>query len=153
MLAIIGVAFVVSVLAGVLVGTWLRPDGTGPVAAANTCDGVTLRVYASPDIAGVLSDRIDEFRGSAEDECDAFQVIADSSADVVDDLADGWDASADGPPPDVWIPEATSWVQLLRATDEGVALVADDPPSIARSPTVIAMPRPMARVLGWPGRS
>ena len=149
-MTIIGVAFVLSVLAGVLVGTWLRPDGTAPVASANACDGVTLRVYASPDVAGVLSDRIDEFRGTAEDECDAFQVIADSSADVVDDLADGWDRSADGPPPDVWIPEATSWVQLLRATDAGGALVGDDPPSIARSPTVVAMPRPMARVLGWP---
>jgi len=149
-MTIIGVAFVLSVLAGVLVGTWLRPDGTAPVASANACDGVTLRVYASPDVAGVLSDRIDEFRGTAEDECDAFQVIADSSADVVDDLADGWDRSADGPPPDVWIPEATSWVQLLRATDAGDALVGDDPPSIARSPTVVAMPRPMARVLGWP---
>ena len=149
-MTIIGVAFVLSVLAGVLVGTWLRPDGTAPVASANACDGVTLRVYASPDVAGVLSDRIDEFRGTAEDECDAFQVIADSSADVVDDLAHGWDRSADGPPPDVWIPEATSWVQLLRATDAGDALVGDDPPSIARSPTVVAMPRPMARVLGWP---
>jgi Ca-activated chloride channel family protein len=150
-MVIIGVAFVLSVFAGVLVGTWLRPDGATPVASANACDGVTLRVYASPDIAGVLSDRIAEFRGTAEDECDAFQVIADSSADVVDDLADGWDPSADGPPPDVWIPEATSWVQLLRATDTGAALVGDDTPSIARSPTVVAMPRPMAKVLGWPG--
>lgn len=152
-MAIVGVAFVLSVIAGVLVGTWLRPDGTAPVASANACDGVTLRVYASPDIAGVLSDRIDEFRGTAEDDCDAFQVIADSSADVVDDLAEGWNPGADGPPPDVWIPEATSWVQLLRATDDGATLVADDPPSIARSPTVIAMPCPMARCLAGRGHS
>jgi len=149
-MAIIGVAFVLSVLAGVLVGTWLRPDGVTPVASANACDGVTLRVYASPDIAGVLSDRIEEFRGTAEDDCDAFQVIADSSADVVDGLVEGWDHRADGPPPDVWIPEATSWIQLLRASEDGAALAGDDTPSIARSPTVVAMPRPMAKALGWP---
>lgn len=143
-------AFATAVVAGVLVGVWL---GTGDpqrpaTATATACEGVTLRVYASPDIAGVLSAQLTD--GTGGDGCDAVQVIADSSADIVDNLADGWDPRTDGPPPDVWIPEATSWVQLLRSTGTGAELIDGEAASIARSPTVIAMPRPMAQALGWP---
>ena len=147
--AVVAVVFAVSVGAGMVLGT-LRAGQADTQVAAATCADETLHVYATPDMAGVLSDLLPEYQRQSEGDCDAVQVIAESSADVVDNLGAGWDETAFGPPPDVWIAEATSWLQLLRANDESASLVPDNAPSIARSPTVLAMPRPMAEALNWP---
>ena len=56
---------------------------------------------------------------------------------------------ADGPLPDLWIPDSTTWVEVLQA--EGVENF-DSCVSVAESPLVIAMWRPLAESLGWPGR-
>ena len=62
-------------------------------------------------------------------------------------LEHGWNSNE--PRPDVWAPAATTWLDLLRASRPD--LVSDDlPPSIARSPLVVAMPMPIAQALGWP---
>jgi Ca-activated chloride channel family protein len=50
--------------------------------------------------------------------------------------------------PIVWTPAATSWVSMLRQDHK--SWVPEQPPSIAQSPQVIAMPRPIAEELGWP---
>jgi Ca-activated chloride channel family protein len=142
--------FIVSVAAGMLVGTLRGSRGGAQVAAASTCVNETLQVYATPDISGVLSDLLPGYQRHSESDCDAVQVISDSSADVVDNLTSGWNERAFGPPPDVWIAEATSWLQVLRSDEEGARLAPDSAPSVARSPTVLAMPRPMAETLGWP---
>ena len=53
--------------------------------------------------------------------------------------------------PDVWSPASGFWGRLLNLhTDR--AYVADDNPSIVRTPLVIAMFEPMARALGWPDK-
>lgn len=49
------------------------------------------------------------------------------------------------------MPESSVWVRRVEASPAGAAQIGGDRPSIARSPTVIAMPRPMAEALGWPG--
>jgi Ca-activated chloride channel homolog len=144
------IVFVVSVAAGMLVGALRDGGGDTQVAAANTCVNETLQVYATPDIAGVLSDLLPGYQRRSESDCDAVQVIADSSADVVDNLTNGWDERTFGPPPDVWIAEATSWLQMLRSHEQGAQLAPETAPSVARSPTVLAMPRPMAEALNWP---
>jgi Ca-activated chloride channel family protein len=148
--ALATIVFTVSVAAGVLVGTLRGSSGDAQVAAASTCVNETLHVYATPDIAGVLSDLLPGYQRRSESDCDAVQVISDSSADVVDNLTSGWNDRAYGPPPDVWIAEATSWLQILRSDEEGGQLAPERAPSVARSPTVLAMPRPMAEALGWP---
>ena len=61
------------------------------------------------------------------------------------------DVSAGGLQPDLWVPESRVWVNLLA--DEGNASFQDDCVSLAESPLVIAMWRPLAEALGWPGRS
>jgi Ca-activated chloride channel family protein len=148
--AVVAVVFAVSVGAGMVLGSLRNGRADTQVSAVTACADETLQVYATPDIAGVLSDLLPEYQRQSESDCDAVQVIAESSADVVDGLTEGWDADAFGPPPDVWIAEAKSWIQVLRASEEGAALVPEDSPSIARSPTVLAMPRPMAEALNWP---
>ncbi|MCW2545156.1 MAG: von Willebrand factor type, partial [Frankiales bacterium] len=73
---------------------------------------------------------------------------------AADALARGWDERTDGQRPDVWSPAASSWTQLLRqkttALDKPDLVGADKLPSIANTPLVIAMPKPMAQALGWP---
>lgn len=68
-------------------------------------------------------------------------------------LAAGW-TGVDRP--DVWAPQASTWVYLLRArlaSTRSPQLIPDTPlPSLANSPLVVAMPRPMAVALGWPAK-
>ena len=56
---------------------------------------------------------------------------------------------ADGPLPDLWIPDSSVWVDVLQ--ERGVESF-DSCVSVAESPLVIAMWRPLAESLGWPGR-
>ncbi|HEY6550800.1 MAG TPA: VWA domain-containing protein [Solirubrobacterales bacterium] len=51
--------------------------------------------------------------------------------------------------PVVWSPASSLWGRLLNYEADR-QLTPDDPPSIVRTPLVIAMWKPMARALGWP---
>ncbi|MDX1688242.1 MAG: substrate-binding domain-containing protein [Candidatus Promineifilaceae bacterium] len=55
-----------------------------------------------------------------------------------------------GATPDLWIPDHEVWVHLLA--NEGVDSYQNDCAVVAQSPLVIAMWRPLAESLGWPGR-
>jgi Ca-activated chloride channel family protein len=53
--------------------------------------------------------------------------------------------------PDVWTPESTLWVKAVANSSVPMQVIAAmGHQSIATSPTVLAMPRPMAEALGWP---
>jgi Ca-activated chloride channel family protein len=67
------------------------------------------------------------------------------SGQAVTDLAGG------GAVPALWIPDDPVWTNLLA--DRGVDGFQSDCASVAQSPLVIAMWRPVAESLGWPGRS
>lgn len=54
-------------------------------------------------------------------------------------------------PPDMWIPDREVWADVLA--DRGQASFQGNCLSLAESPLVIAMWRPIAEALGWPGRS
>jgi len=51
--------------------------------------------------------------------------------------------------PDIWLPEEQLWASVLA--DQGVVDYQQDCVSTATSPLVIAMWRPIAESLGWPG--
>ncbi|GAA0797220.1 VWA domain-containing protein [Spirilliplanes yamanashiensis] len=53
-------------------------------------------------------------------------------------------------PPDVWIPDSSTW--LLRLRQEAPGFVPTDGRSIANSPVVVAMPEPVAQRVGWPDK-
>ncbi len=55
------------------------------------------------------------------------------------------------PSPSLWVPDDLVWVNLLA--DQGNGSFQGDCVSLAESPLVIAMWRPVAESLGWPGRS
>jgi Ca-activated chloride channel homolog len=68
-------------------------------------------------------------------------------------LAGDWNGQALARP-DIWSPAATTWLALLdqHRIDRKLSPLFGPtaPTSLMQSPLVIAMPEPMARVLGWP---
>jgi Ca-activated chloride channel family protein len=119
---------------------------------AATCSGQeTVRLMATPSIARHLDSFATEWATTepATDDGTCARVIVESrgSAKVAEDL--GTDPGA-GEPPDVWVPASTAWAQKAAAADVAEPLIPDLLPSVARSPTVIAMPAPMAAALNWP---
>ena len=81
----------------------------------------------------------------------AVMVERVASGDAERLLASGWIGKGR---PDVWSPAASTWVDLLRshldAFGRSGLLPEGQPPSIASSPLVVAMPDPMARAMNWP---
>ena len=53
-------------------------------------------------------------------------------------------------PPDIWIPDSSTW--LLRLKSEATGFVPTDGASVAQSPIVVGMPKPIAETIGWPDR-
>ncbi|MBS1697497.1 MAG: substrate-binding domain-containing protein [Actinobacteria bacterium] len=49
--------------------------------------------------------------------------------------------------PDVWVPDANSWLSAARA--DGSDVVPATGTSIGQSPIVLAMPKPLADAIGW----
>lgn len=113
-------------------------------------DRVALRVSAAPEIAPAIRD-VAEMGVPAEEalRCVDITVSATPPATVRSALARGWAENVDGPPPHVWVARTTTEVELARAT-AAAQLLPDDPTHLARSPSVIAMPQPMADELDWP---
>jgi Ca-activated chloride channel family protein len=121
---------------------------------AQTCSGQqTARVMASPSTANLLGEFAAEWAkrepAIADGTCAQVVVLGRDSAEVANNLAAGWDVNAEQPP-DVWVPASTAWAQKAAASDAAEPLIPDLRPSIARTPTVIAMPEPMAAELDWP---
>jgi len=136
----------VLVLAGVVVGY--------QQLLARACSGqVTARVVAAPAIAATLDRMATEWLASepsiSDGTCARVLVESRDSAEVANALAAGWDRRH-GEPPHAWVPASSAWARRAAVSEQAAALLPDDQPSIARSPTVIAMPEPMAAALGWP---
>jgi Ca-activated chloride channel family protein len=80
--------------------------------------------------------------------CVQVEVRTWNSGDAARKLVAGW---PDDDRPDVWSPASSIWLSLARERG-GIALVPDAPTGqFVTTPLVIAMPRPMAEALGWPG--
>jgi Ca-activated chloride channel family protein len=121
---------------------------------AQTCSGQQVaRIFASPSTAQLLGSFATEWARTepaiADGTCASVVVQSADSAEVATKLAGGWDQAAEEPP-DVWVPASTAWAQKAAASDLAEPLIPDLRPSIARTPTVIAMPEPMAAELDWP---
>ncbi|HET8680290.1 MAG TPA: substrate-binding domain-containing protein, partial [Micromonosporaceae bacterium] len=106
-------------------------------ATATILDNLARRwATTEPDVHGV---------------CASVEVTAKDSALMAQALQEDWDAKANGPAPDAWVPQSTAWVRRAAIDADAERMIPDRQPSIARSPVVIAMPKPMAQALGWPG--
>ncbi|HYY81253.1 MAG TPA: substrate-binding and VWA domain-containing protein [Actinomycetes bacterium] len=133
--------------------------GAGGAAAGRCKTAVTLAVTASSEKAQLLKQLAGDYNAEAhvvDGRCVLVQVTSKASGAAMAALAKGWNPTADGPRPDVWTPASSGWVTLLeqrtQRSDRPKLVPAGALPHIAASPLVIAMPRPMAQALGWPGK-
>jgi Mg-chelatase subunit ChlD len=130
--------------AGVFGGGAVVMAGDGGRVAACVPTHV-LRVAVAPELAPVVEDAaagvfpVEEKSG---DTCVHVDVVAADPADVAR-------AITAQPPdrPDVWIPDASLWLDRLR--EAGVA-VPSERPSVATSPAVLAISHDRAKASGWP---
>jgi Ca-activated chloride channel family protein len=133
-------------------GTSATKDGGGGGG-----DCAVVHLAASSEKAALLRDLAKGWKTEVDDRCVTVEVASKASGGAADALARGWVEGVDGPRPDVWSPAASSWTQLLRqkttALDKPDLIGADKLPSVANSPLVIAMPKPMATALGWPKKA
>src|SRR3954454_5686120 len=147
-LSILGIAVVVVIVA--IVATSGGGDsggggGGGKVSSAPK-GAVTVDFVYSPEKEKLLTPLIQKFN-SQKQQADGKQVFVKasilSSGDAQKQISNG------RLKPTVWSPSSSFWGRLANLqTDTGV--VADENPSIVRTPLVIAMWKPMAEKLGWP---
>lgn len=131
--------------------------GTGyAYLVQHRCSGETVITVASaPDHFAILSslgDRWSAGKPNVAGRCARINVVRQDSVAVADALSPAWDERRDGDRPDVWAPEATTWVRLAQGRADAAAMLPARSPSLGRTPLVIAMPQPMAEALGWPDR-
>ncbi len=127
-----------------------------------TCTGqVRLAVAAAPEIAPAIRAAADEWTGdgaSADGTCVTVAVDPAAPAEVAAAIASRQGATLTGvgpangatQVPDVWVPDASTW--LLRLQKAAPGLVPQQATSVARSPVVLALPEPIAKQLGWPDK-
>ena len=80
--------------------------------------------------------------------CGSVTVTSKDSSEVVTALAGDWDTKTEGPTPDVWVPDSSAWVRKASVDADAERIMPDLQPSLARTPTVIAMPKPLADAAG-----
>lgn len=156
---VIGVVLVI-VVRNLAVGGGKKDGGAtaSATAPANRANCIPLNVTASSEKAALLSRIADAYNHTdavADGRCVDVRVRSMASGGAAEALARGWDERTDGPRPDVWTPASRSWTVLLQQrlqAQDKTSLVPADLPSIAQTPLVIAMPKPMAEVLGWPAK-
>ncbi|MCU0265250.1 MAG: substrate-binding and VWA domain-containing protein [Actinomycetia bacterium] len=157
---------VVAVVVGLLLIVGVRlltGDGDGGSAGSEPGSGarpsgdcVVLTVAASSEKAALLRDMAADYATTgpeADGRCVDVQVVSKASGGAAEALSRGWDEDVDGPRPDVWSPASSSWTVLVRqrlAERDAPDVIPEDLPSVAQTPLVLAMPRPMAQALGWP---
>ncbi len=143
---------VVAVVAGVRIGV-------GQLGGGECSGQVRLSVAAAPEIAAAVQQSAAEWaggNGQVGGACVAVDVRAVDPADVAAVLGAEQKVSLAGAgapragvtAPDVWVPDARTWLQRLRSAAPEFAFTEEG--SLALSPVVMAMPEPVAKELGWP---
>ncbi len=128
-----------------------------PSANPVSGDCTEVTIAASSEKAALLSELAGEWNAtnpSVDGACVGATVVSKASGGAAAALAEPtWDEAIEGPRPDVWTPASSSWAELTRqwrADNDLPDILPADAVSIAQTPLVIAMPRPMAQALGWP---
>jgi len=140
----IAIAIAAVAIAGVLANRH-GGDGKGSAATQSSekapAGSVELRFVVSPEKEELLKPLVKQFNDERNGVFVRLQ--AQNSGDTENALVRGTAK------PDVWSPAGTFWGRLANLQADK-RYTADRNPSIVRTPLVIAMWEPMARVLGWP---
>jgi Ca-activated chloride channel family protein len=125
--------------------------------AAPDCppEHVEVFVTTAPKIAPIVTDLAAAYEARQErvgGRCISVTVRTEDSSAVASGIDPVSEIAADALRPTVWIPESSTWINILLARPDAAVVLPKDRPAIATSPLVLAMPEPMAKAMGWPGR-
>lgn len=127
---------------------------------ADPGDCTVIDVAVSSEKIDLMTELAKDFNGSDDaelaDGCAFVRPRSKASGGAMDLLATSWDEETEGARPVIWSPAASSWGQILNQrlkVDGRPAMVSAKPVSFMLTPLVIAMPRPMASALGYPGKA
>src|SRR4051812_35805150 len=145
-LIILGIAVVVVIAAIVATSGGGDDKGGGGKVTHAPSGALKIDIVYSPEKEKLLVPLIQKFNGEKH-QIGGKQVFVEgkivSSGDAQKQIGSG------RLQPTISSPSSSFWGRLLNLqTDTGT--VADDNPSIVRTPLVIAMWKPMAQALGWP---
>ncbi|MFD4668676.1 substrate-binding domain-containing protein [Lentzea sp. NPDC058450] len=131
-------------------------SGPNPVAELLRCSTTPdtfVHVGVSADKSELVKEIADGYgTRTADGHCAQIVVTELNSGSAANALARGW-TPADGQRPDVWSPASSEWLDIARDradSERAATLPAKSSGSVVTTPMVIAMPKPMAEVLGWP---
>src|SRR3954453_4119963 len=147
-LIILGIAVVVVIAAIVATsgGGGSGGSGGGGKVTSAPKGAVTVDFVYSPEKEKLLVPLIQKFNAQ-KNQVDGKQVFVQakivSSGDAQKKISNG------RLKPTVWSPSSSFWGRLANLKPD-TGIVADENPSIVRTPLVIAMWKPMAEKLGWP---
>jgi Bacterial extracellular solute-binding protein/von Willebrand factor type A domain len=143
-------------LAGAIGLAILLGAGVYALAGTHACgngDPIKLTVAAAPEIAPAITDitkSFDKERHSVDGKCVEATVKASDPAGMSTVLSGGGSVPGEATP-DVWIPDSSLWVTLVRSTAKGAASVRLTPTSVAKTPIVVATSRTFATKLRTQG--
>ena len=113
-------------------------------------------IAASQDVTPILETLSKDWaatKPAVAGRCVSVSVEAKDSALMATELGGAdWDATATDPAPDVWVPASSVWIRQAATKSDAERRIPDRQPSLARTPTVIAMPKTMATAIGWPDK-
>lgn len=120
------------------------------------CSGqAEATVVVTPRIESIMQGLSEKWTATSPDvrgTCASVDIVSQEAAPVSNALAgDEWDTKTLGTPPDAWVPDSSAWVRRASVDADAERIMPDLQPSLARTPTVIAMPKDMAEAAGMTG--
>lgn len=134
------VAVALAVIAGTAIGLRLGGGHHSAVVADPCAARVKLRVTVPPEFKDVMRAATAAALPASDGGCPPVAINVEQPADTL--------AALKSRHPDVWVPSSTVWLRLAAGAG-GFPTVGR---SVARTPVVVAIPKPYARKLGWPER-
>src|SRR5579859_3236356 len=124
--------------------------------SAHSSNPVTLNMYYGSEKKAWIDDVVADFNSRGMTACDGpitVKATPMGSGQSMQEIADGVIR------PDIWSPAGSAWLTLLndkwqqKYHSSIISTGATDTPSLVTSPVVIAMWKPEAEALGWPGKA
>jgi len=153
--AVVLVALLVATVAACSTGSSKSGD-SADVGNPGNCTVVNLSMSTEKiDLLTSLAQAFNKTRAQVNGNCIFVSPKALASGAGAQALAAGWNPDTDGPAPVIWTPASSAWGAIVDQSraEKGEPALAGPGTPFMNTPLVIAMPKPMAEALGWPGKS
>jgi Ca-activated chloride channel family protein len=127
----------------------------GYTVKTNCTGRATTNIVVTPRLAPIMQTLAANWARtspSVNGFCGSVTIASRESAEMATALTTDWDPAL-GAKPDVWVPDSTAWVKDASANRTAERMIPDLQPSLARTPTVIAMPKPLADAAAMTSKS